>query len=177
MIAADTLAAIVKRLRRDAILPPGSGSAVSLGRADLERLLPHRAPMLLVDHVDAVDLDRGAVRGSRRLHKDDFGFAGHFEDAPVYPGVLTIEALGQLALTLLHFVGAQTIAVPPETTPARVRATHIHHATFVAPLVPGDHVTLHAEMIESGLTMIAAGQAYKNDTLAAFAISEVYVES
>jgi 3-hydroxyacyl-[acyl-carrier-protein] dehydratase len=176
VIEHEQLAAIVRRLRRAAILPEGSGVEVTFGRPALERLLPHRPPMLLVDGIEAVDLAQQAVRGSRRLAASDLGFAGHFDEGPIYPGVLTIEAIGQLALTLLHFVGAQTTDVPAEAAPVRVRATHIHHATFLAPLVPGDRLTLHAQVVESGLTMIAAGQAYKNDTLAAFAVSEVYVD-
>lgn len=176
MLEPDRLMEIVRQLRRAAIVPPGSGVGVMLGADALHRLLPHRPPMLLVDAIDAVDLDRGAVRGWRELRASDLGFAGHFDDGAVYPGVLTIEAMGQLSLTLLHFLGGRTTAVPRETVPPRVRATHIHHATFLAPLVPGDRVTLHAQVMESDFTMIAAGQAYKGDTLAAFAVSEVYVD-
>jgi 3-hydroxyacyl-[acyl-carrier-protein] dehydratase len=176
VIEHEQLAALVRRLRRTAILPAGAGVDVAFGRSAIERLLPHRPPMLLVDGIEAVDLEQQSVRGSRSLNAADLGFAGHFDEGPIYPGVLTIEAMGQLALTLLHFVGAHTTEVPADAAPVRVRATHIHHATFLAPLVPGDRITLHAQVVESGMTMIAAGQAYKNDTLAAFAVSEVYID-
>jgi 3-hydroxyacyl-[acyl-carrier-protein] dehydratase len=172
----EHLTGLVRRLRRSPILPKGAGVEVALGRQAIERLLPHRPPMLLVDGIEAVDLSQQAVRGTRALQASDLGFAGHFDDAAIYPGVLTVEAMGQLALTLLHFIDGQTTVVLPDAAPARVRATHIHHATFLAPLVPGDRVTLHAQVVESGMTLIAAGQAYKNETLAAFAISEVYVD-
>ncbi len=172
----DELAALMRRLRRGPLLPRGAGVEVALGRTALEQLLPHRPPMLLVDAIEAVGLTQQAVRGTRLLHASDLGFAGHFEDGAIYPGVLTIEAIGQLALTLLHFVGAQTTEVPADAVPARVRATHIHHATFFSPLTPGDRLTLHAQVVDYSLTMVAAGQAFNNGTLAAIAVSEVYVD-
>lgn len=174
MLAPDALAGLVRRLKREPLVP--GGTPVRHGRAELERLLPHRAPMLLVDGVDAVDLAAGGVRGHRQLHDDDLGFAGHFPDQPIYPGVLTIEAMGQLGLTLLHFAGRQTVDVATSITPAGVRAIHIHHASFLAPFAPGDRMTLHAAVVEQGFTLVAAGQAWRGDTLAAFAISEVYID-
>lgn len=174
MLAPDTLASLVRRLKREPLVP--AGTPVAHGRPALERLLPHRGPMLLVDGVDAVDLGTGGVRGHRVLDAADPGFAGHFPGQPIYPGVLTIEAMGQLGLTLLHFAGGQTVDVESAATPAAVRAIHIHHASFLAPFQPGDRMTLHAAVVEHGFTLVAAGQAWRGDTLAAFAISEVYID-
>ena len=149
---------------------------MSIGVAELTRLLPHRPPMLLVSGIDVVDLDAQAVRGHRTLRADDLGFAGHFPGDAIYPGVLLIEAMGQLAITLLHFVGGQTTSVPPDVTPPRVRATHIHHATFLEPTRPGDELTLHAAVVSNDYTMIAAAQVFTRGTLAAYAVAEVYVD-
>lgn len=176
MPATDAYTPWLRQLKREPLVPPGTGTPVSHGRAALERLLPHRAPMLLVDGVDVVDLAAGRVRGHRHLVAADPGFAGHFPGQAIYPGVLTVEALGQLALTLLHFAGRQTTAVDGSLVPAEVRAIHIHHASFLAPFRPGDTMTLHAAVVEQGMTLVAAGQAWRGDTLAAYAISEVYVD-
>lgn len=176
MLPPDDLFAMTRRLKRGRLMPDDRGMRCEVDRRGLERLLPHRGPMLLVDGLAAVDLQGPAVRGWRRLSASDLGFDGHFPGEPVYPGVLVVEAIGQLALTLLHFAGAGTIDLPATGRSRRVRATHVHHAAFLAPFVPGDTMHLHAEVVESGLTMIAIGQAYNDDRLAAYAVSEVYVD-
>jgi 3-hydroxymyristoyl/3-hydroxydecanoyl-(acyl carrier protein) dehydratase len=176
VFAADAVPALVRQLKRTPILPDGTGTPVAHGGDALDRLLPHRPPMRLVDGVDAVDLAARAVRGHRRLAVTDLGFAGHFPKAPIYPGVLTVEAMGQLGLTLLHFTTRVTTDVPADIRPAAVRAIHIHHASFLAPFQPGDTMTLHARVVEHDYTVVAACQAWRGDTLAAFAISEVFID-
>jgi 3-hydroxymyristoyl/3-hydroxydecanoyl-(acyl carrier protein) dehydratase len=167
---------LIAAAKRGPLVAAGSGAAVSIGIDGLQKLLPHRPPMLLVDGIDIVDLASRGVRGHRLLRADDLGFAGHFPSAPIYPGVLIVEAIGQLALTLLHFVGGQRVDVPDGLAPRQVRAIHVHHASFVAPLQPGDTITLCARVAHDDYTMIATGQAWRGDTLAAFAISEVLAD-
>ncbi len=169
----EDLPDVLKRLRRGPLLPPGGGVAVDCNREGIERLLPHRAPFLLVDRIEAIDLEARTLRAERRVAASDPVFTGHFPGDPVYPGVLVVEAMGQAAATLHHFVTERTWSVGPDVTPKGLRATRIHHAAFFAPVLPDDTITLHAEVLHDEFTMIAATQAFRGEQLAAVAVLEV----
>src|SRR5205809_5129005 len=65
-----------------------------LGREEIEAILPHREPFLLIDEV--VELDPGErVVARKTVRPDEWYLAGHFPGRPVMPGVLIVEAMAQ----------------------------------------------------------------------------------
>ena len=68
---------------------------VPLGKAEIEAILPHRDPFLLIDEV--VELEPGTRAVARkRVQPDEWYLAGHFPGRPIMPGVLQVEALAQV---------------------------------------------------------------------------------
>ena len=66
----------------------------ALGREEIEAILPHRDPFLLIDEV--VELEPGErVVARKKVRPDEWYLAGHFPGRPVMPGVLIVEAMAQ----------------------------------------------------------------------------------
>jgi 3-hydroxyacyl-[acyl-carrier-protein] dehydratase len=167
----------VKKLRREPIwsgddLDVGVSSAVTA--VALENLLPHRAPFLLIDRIKMIDLIGERLWAQRRIAVDDPVFAGHFPEAPVYPGVLQIEAIGQAAVcltTLLVSLPGMTVS-----SPVNVRASRIHHTLFLKGIAPGDDLDIQVSMIErDNLSCCFAGQVWVRNELCCLSVGEFHV--
>ena len=103
----------------------------------IKKMIPHRAPILLIDRVEHVVLDSEAT-GIKAVSGNEPYFAGHFPDFPVMPGVLIVEALAQTAAVLVA-------ATMPDLAQGKlVFFTTIEKARFRQPVRPGDVVKLHA---------------------------------
>jgi len=109
---------------------------------EIERVLPHRYPFLLVDRVTLIDDDR--IIAVKNVTRNEPHFNGHFPGHPVMPGVLIIEALAQ--------AGALYAARLTKFDPERqvIYFMTIDKAKFRQPVVPGDQLTLEVTPLRKG---------------------------
>ena len=83
-MAPNEVETVVRGARKRALWEPGPATcSLDLGRTEIERILPHRAPFLLLDRIVSVDLEQTAIRGERHIARSDPVFAGHFPEYPV----------------------------------------------------------------------------------------------
>jgi 3-hydroxyacyl-[acyl-carrier-protein] dehydratase len=156
-------------------LPASDTESVHLGRPDLERLIPHRDPFLLLDAITAVDYEQQALAGVRRINPDDPVLAGHFPGNAIYPGVLQIEMMGQLGLCWIELHKRKNNDAAGGVGMTVFRLMKIYDAIFLAPVLPGDELTVRTLILEdSGFTLILAGQISRGETCCSATILEVY---
>jgi 3-hydroxyacyl-[acyl-carrier-protein] dehydratase len=120
------------------------------GRTEIERIIPHREPFLLIDRLLGLDLSEGneTILGSRFISESDPIFQGHFPDFPLYPGSLQLEMAGQLGLCLTYFVINRQTSIAKDARPMPVRATGVSGALYTNPLLPGSEAVLVSKKLE-----------------------------
>lgn len=106
----------------------------------IQRVMPHRYPMLLVDRVLEIEGDRRAV-GVKNVSINEPFFQGHYPGTPIMPGVLIVEAMAQLGGLLL----SQTL----EHTGRVAMLLSLDKVKLRKPIVPGDQVVLEAETLRA----------------------------
>jgi len=171
----EELGALVQSGRKRLLFELAAAPKANIERQEIERLLPHREPFLLLDRIVGIDLPNRTVVGARRIAQEDPVFRGHFPNEPVYPGVLQLEMLGQAGLCLLGLLENAGPCRAREQGARRVRMLKIHHAVFLLEVAPGDELLLPVKVMYSDdFTGICAGQIVKGDAICAFVVMEVY---
>jgi len=119
-------------------------------------LLPHRAPLLLVDRVIAIDFEAMTIEATKCVSSLDPVFEGHFPGNPMVPGVYMVEGLAQAsALLCFEYFTAHGVEFTP-----RCLLTGIDEARFRKPVVPGDVLHYHVKYERSrGMFAWFVGQA------------------
>ncbi len=132
---------------------------VPFGRAQIEQILPHRDPFLLIDEVIELDPGRRVV-ARRAVRAEDPWFAGHFPGRPVMPGVLIVEAMAQTGAIAVLFEEANRGKI--------AFFAGIDDCRFKRVVEPGDTLTLTCEIAElRGPIGRGKATAHVGDTLAA----------
>ncbi len=117
------------------------------GPKDIQMILPHRYPFLLVDRILEVKEGKRAV-GLKNVSINEPFFPGHFPNHPVMPGVLIVEALAQVA--------AFTVLGRGEMKGKLGYFTGIDKMRFRRPVIPGDQLRLEAELLRQRAKMAKA---------------------
>lgn len=105
------------------------------------QMLPHRYPMLMVDKV--IEISDNSLVAVKNITINEGVFSGHFPGHPVFPGVLIIEAMAQAAgVYVIHKKN-----IDPQKNV--VYFMSIEDAAFRKPVLPGDSMHLHIEILKN----------------------------
>jgi 3-hydroxyacyl-[acyl-carrier-protein] dehydratase len=108
--------------------------------AEIQTILPHRYPFLLVDQIHELEMDRRIV-GIKNVTINEPFFQGHFPGRPVMPGVLILEAMAQVG-GVLAFKSLGHVARPV------VYLTGVEQAKFRKPVVPGNQLRFEVDLVK-----------------------------
>jgi 3-hydroxyacyl-[acyl-carrier-protein] dehydratase len=128
----------------------------------IQEMLPHRYPFLLVDRITEVK-EGEFVKGYLNISITNAVFQGHFPGHPIYPGVLIIEGMAQTG-AILPF----TVEDKEKLKDKVVYFMSIDKAKFRKPVRPGDRLEYRVSIIKhKGKIWHLKGEAYVDDELAA----------
>ncbi len=112
---------------------------VVLTAQEIQKIIPHRYPFLLIDRILELEPMKRAV-GIKNVTINEPFFQGHFPDKPVMPGVLILEAMAQ--------VGGVAMLYPEENRGRLAFFAGMDRVKFRKPVVPGDQLNMVAEIIK-----------------------------
>jgi 3-hydroxyacyl-[acyl-carrier-protein] dehydratase len=115
-------------------------SQVTLGIDQILKMIPHRYPILMIDRLEEIVIDRSAV-GIKNVSANEPFFQGHFPGKPIMPGVLIIEAMAQTAATLVVYT------IGDNVEGRLVYFMSVESARFRKMVVPGDQLRVHVKRI------------------------------
>ncbi|MEF3192236.1 MAG: 3-hydroxyacyl-ACP dehydratase FabZ [Campylobacterales bacterium] len=134
-----------------------------LDTVEIEKILPHRFPLLLVDRVIEI-IPGESIRAYKNISIGEHVFQGHFPGHPIYPGVYIIEGMAQ-AGGILAF---KSSANPEEYANKVVYFMSIDGAKFRSPVKPGDRLEYRLSVLKHKAAIwVLKGEAYVDDKMVA----------
>ena len=141
-----------------------STTGAAIGPLDIRRVmaaLPHRYPMLLVDRVERIEIDR-SITAIKAVSMNEGFFQGHFPGRPIMPGVLIVEALAQAA----GILAVESLGLADSGKLVYFMA--IEGAKFRTPVEPGCLLQLDVEFVQKRSSVCKfSGRASVDGELAA----------
>jgi len=124
-----------------------------LSNVEIQKIIPHRYPFLLVDRIIELEPGKKAV-GIKNVTVNEPFFQGHFPGYPIMPGVLIVEALAQTA-----GIAANTDAADGDGAQDDAKLgvfASIDSMKFKKQVMPGDTLRLEAEILSSKMGIVKA---------------------
>jgi len=106
----------------------------------IQELLPHRYPFLLVDRVLELDIEAKRILAQKNVSINEPFFQGHFPGQPIMPGVLIIEAMAQAGGVLTQ------LPLGRDAQSKLCYMVKVDKARFSKQVVPGDVLEMHVEI-------------------------------
>jgi len=132
---------------------------------DIQNILPHRYPFLLVDRIDSLEVGKN-IDGYKNVSISEPVFQGHFPDHPIYPGVMIIEGMAQVGGVLAFKSMSEKDQANKDSKV--VYFMSIDKCKFRVPVTPGDKLVYKVSVIKNRGSMWSLdGKAYVDDKLVA----------
>ncbi|WP_367345463.1 3-hydroxyacyl-ACP dehydratase FabZ [Stenotrophomonas bentonitica] len=106
----------------------------------IQALIPHRYPFLLVDKVVSIDYEKRTIVATKNVSINEPFFQGHFPSQPIMPGVLIIEAMAQAGGVLTQ------LTLGRDAQSKLFYMVKVDKARFSKQVVPGDVLEMHVEI-------------------------------
>ena len=130
---------------------------------EIQKILPHRFPFLLIDRV--TDLKKGeSIEAYKNITINENIFNGHFPNHPIYPGVMIIEGMAQAG----GILGFKSLPDGTNYEDKVVYFMSIDKAKFRQPVTPGDKLIYKLDLIkQKGTILVLTGKAFVDEKLVA----------
>jgi 3-hydroxyacyl-[acyl-carrier-protein] dehydratase len=143
--------------------PAETEESSSLDIQEIQKILPHRYPFLLIDRVTHITRTKRIVAIKNVTVNEPF-FVGHFPATPIMPGVLVVEAMAQAGGVLL-------LTEFPDREQKLLLFTGIERAKFRRPVTPGDQLRIEVDvLVWRGNAGRMLGKAYVGEKVACEAV-------
>ena len=110
--------------------------------SEIKKLIKHRYPFVFIDRVLELEIGKHA-RGLKNISMGEPIFVGHFPEEPIFPGVLIIEAMAQLAAILNGCDNGNMGYL-----------TSVYDAKFFKPVLPGDQLVICGDVVQKVKNLI-----------------------